>query len=561
MAVEEVSPVVNGVMYEIYIRSYSDHSGDGMGDFRGIVDRMDYICRLGVRSILLNCPFLSVHGKDHHPLVDWMKLDPELGTLSDFLMLLEKAHSMGLKVLLSLPVNATSDQHVWFSQSRLNGKGALSNAYFWSDTPPPEPETRHEAPEKINWNLDTESGRYYWFGDHKDEPALNYGDGEILSEMHRIFEHWFALEVDGLRLAGAGRLHAGKKGEILAVDDPFGVFKPVIGPLKKSNPDKIFLFETGSPPLRERQLSDPRLYSHFYPFFPAVLSAIKTEDRSPLVPLLAAEKRRGSQKRHRAIPSWETRTIHLRERSEETFELLDVGMMDEALFPLVPELPEDRPILSRVARLMENGRRRIQLVMSLFFTFPGVPVLYYGDEIGMGDHPHLRGKNPIRTPMHWSADRNAGFSRADPEELFNPVIEDPLYSYQMVNVESQERFPDSHLWSVRRMIEVRNQYLSIFTRGEYDVIETRSPSMLAHVRISDGQVSVFVHNLSKSASCGHLDLSRWQNHTPREMFSGGLFPPVSKVPYLLTMTPYSFIWFLLQPPAGTREQKRRRSRT
>jgi len=553
---ESVNPIFHGVMYEIYIRSYSDHSGDGTGDFLGIVDRLDYISRLGVSSILLNCPFLSVHGKDHHPLVDWMKLDSELGTLSDFLLLLEKAHMKGLKVLLSLPVNATSDQHVWFRESRSSRNSPFSKSYFWSDTPPPEPETRHDPPEKINWTLDPESGRYYWFGDHKDEPSLNFGDGEILSEMCRIFEHWFALEVDGFRLAGAGRLHSRKKNEILPVQDPFRIFQPVIAPLKKSYPDKVFMFETGSPPSGRGQMSDPRLFFHFNPFFPAVISAIKNEDRSSLEPLLDGMSRGGSK-----ANLTRNRTIHLRERSEETFELLDSESLDEALFPLEPELPEDRPILSRVARLMENGRRRIQLVMSLFFTFPGLPVLYYGDEIGMGDHPHLRGKNPIRTPMHWSADRNAGFSRADPEELFNPVIEDPLYSYQMVNVESQERFPDSHLWNVRRMIGVRNQNPLLYGNGGFELIETKSPSILAYVRSSDGKTALFVHNLSKSAMFGHLDLAKWYGFQPREMFSGGLFPTVERSPYLITMTPYSTIWFLLESQTQKKTTKSRRRKT
>jgi maltose alpha-D-glucosyltransferase/alpha-amylase len=550
---EPVNPILHGVMYEIYIRSYSDHSGDGTGDFLGIVDRLDYISRLGVSSILLNCPFLSVHGKDHHPLLDWMKLDHELGTLSDFLLLLEKAHMKGLKVLLSLPVNATSDQHVWFSESRLSRGSLFSNSYFWSDTPPPEPETRHDPPEKINWTLDADSGRYYWFGDHKDEPSLNYGDAEVLSEMCRIFEHWFALEVDGFRLAGAGRLHSWKKNEIIPVQDPFQTFHPVIYPLKKSYPEKMFLFETGSPPSKRGQVNDSRLFYHFNPFFPAVISAIKNEDRSPLEPILDG-KPKGRSKKSLS----RNRTIHLRERSEETFELLDTLSSDDALFPLAPDLPEDRPILSRVARLMENGRRRIQLVMSLFLTFPGLPVLYYGDEIGMGDHPHLRGKNPIRTPMHWSADRNAGFSRADPEELFNPVIEDPLYSYQMVNVESQERFPDSHLWNVRRMIEVRNQNPLLYGDGDFELIETRSASILAYVRSCDGATGLFIHNLSKSAMFGHLDLAKWHGYKPREMFSGGAFPTVGKAPYLITMTPYSTIWFLLEAPIRKKMAKSRR---
>lgn len=552
----ELDPILSGVIYEIYLRSYRDHSGDGTGDFLGVVDSMDYIARLGVQSILLNCPFLSVHGKDHHPLTDWMKLDPELGTLSDFLLLLEKAHVKGLKVLLSLPVNATSDQHIWFKESRSSGGSLFSKSYFWSDSPPPEPETRHEPPEKVNWNLDPESGRYYWFGDHKDEPSLNYGDPEILSEMRRIFEHWFALDVDGFRFAGAGRLHARKKKEILPVVDSFQTFQPVISPLRKSYPERAFLFETGSPPLGKSQLLDSRLFYHFNPFFPAVISSIKSEDRTPLEPLL----KNITKGRARKLLS-RNRTIHLRERSEETFELLNPESLDDALFPLEPDLPEDRPILSRVARLMDNGRRRIQLVMSLFFTFPGLPVLYYGDEIGMGDHPHLKGKNPIRTPMHWSADRNAGFSRADPEELFNPVIEDPLYSYQMVNVESQERFPDSHLWNVRGMIKIRNKNPSLYSIGDFELIETKSPSVLAYVRSRNGERALFIHNLSKSAMFGHLDLSKWAGYKPREMFSGGLFPTVGKSPYLITMTPYSTIWFFLEPPVDKVISKNRRMQT
>jgi maltose alpha-D-glucosyltransferase/alpha-amylase len=196
---------------------------------------------------------------------------------------------------------------------------------------------------------------------------------------------------------------------------------------------------------------------------------------------------------------------------------------------------------------MENGRRRIQLAASLFFTFPGLPVLYYGDEIGMGDHPHLPGRNPVRTPMQWSSDRNAGFSGADPEELYNPVIDDPLYSYTMVNVESQERFVDSHLWNVRRMIEVRNRQPALWSQGQFGVVETTHPALFAFTRRAGDETCLLVHNLSKSSVCGELRLGKFASLIPRELFGGALFPKIPRHPYLVTMTPYAFIWFELLP--------------
>jgi maltose alpha-D-glucosyltransferase/alpha-amylase len=201
---------------------------------------------------------------------------------------------------------------------------------------------------------------------------------------------------------------------------------------------------------------------------------------------------------------------------------------------------------------MENGRRRIQLVMSLFLTSPGIPVIYYGDEIGMGDHPHLPGRNPVRTPMQWSADRNGGFSGADPEELYNPVIDDPLYSYTMVNVESQERFADSHLWNVRQMVAIRNRQIALYSHGQFGVVESGHPSIYAFFRRAGGEVCLLIHNLSKTSVCGYLDLSNFAGLVPHELFGDTVFPRIPLHPYLVTMTPYSFIWFRLLPPPKPR---------
>ncbi len=544
--------VQQGVLYEIYIRSFFDRNRDGIGDFRGIFDRLEYIARLGVKGILLNCPFQSFDGNARHPLDDWMRLDPRMGTLSDFLQILEKAHSLGVKVILSLPINATSDQHVWFKNAKSRNSRLFRKSYFWSDDPPPEPGPGTDTPEIANWTLDAESGRYYWYQDHKDEPALNYGDPELLEEIRRVFEHWLTLDVDGFRLAGSGRLHRMRKNVIEPVSDPFKLFQTLLEPFRKSFPDRVFLFEVGLAS-RGSQVHDTRLYYHFNSFFPAVIQSVRNEDKEPLESIFLSGGRDIHTKKDWPI-HW---TLDLRERSEETFEKFEQEDVEDAPFPLETDLPQDRPILSRVARLMENGRRRIQLVMSLFMTSPGIPVLYYGDEIGMGDHPHLPGRNTIRTPMQWSADRNAGFSKADPEELYNPVIDDPLYSYTMVNVESQERFVDSHLWNVRRMIEVRNRQTALWSRGQFDVVESGHPSIFSFVRISGGEVCLLIHNLSKSSVCGFLQLGRFAGMVPRELFGGAYFPRIPKHSYLVTMTPYSFIWFKLEPQRLRGEARKR----
>ncbi|MHB8422835.1 MAG: alpha-amylase family glycosyl hydrolase [Leptospirales bacterium] len=544
--------VQQGVLYEIYIRSFFDRTKDGIGDFRGVSDRLDYVARLGVKGILLNCPFMSFAGNIRHPLIDWMRLDPTMGSLSDFLLILEKAHSVGIKVILSIPINATSDQHVWFRDSKMKGSRSLRKSYFWSDNPPPEPGPGRDRPEVANWSFDPESGRYYWYQDHKDEPALNYGDPELLEEIRRVFEHWLTLDVDGFRLSGSGRLHMFKKNVIEPVDDPFKVFKSVLEPFRKAFSERVFLFEVGNSS-RGGHLHDSRLYFHFNSFFPAVLEAIRNEDKGPLEAMWLT----GGRDVH-ARKDWPIHwTLDLRERSEETFEKFEQDDGDDASFPLQPDLPQDRPILSRVARLMENGRRRIQLVMSLFMTSPGIPVLYYGDEIGMGDHPHLWGRNPIRTPMQWSADRNAGFSKVDPEELYNPVIDDPLYSYTMVNVESQERFSDSHLWNVRRMIGIRNGQPALWSWGQFAVVESGHPSIFSFVRMGGGDVCLLIHNLSKSSVCGFLKLERFAGMVPHELIGGAVFPKILKHPYLVTMTPYSFIWFRLVPASREKEGMRK----
>lgn len=526
------------VLYEIYIRCFLDQNGDGTGDLSGITDRLDYIARLGVRAVLLNCPFLAQKERERHPLTDWMKVDPDLGSLSDFLLLIERAHARGLRVLVSLPVNATSIDHIWFRESRQKKPRFMKKSYLWSEGTPTEPEVEQVTPEKANWNQDPESLRYFWFQDRKNEPALNYGDPELLEEIRRVFDHWFTLGVDGFRLAGASRLHRLRNRVVEPVQDPFKTFQPVIEPLRIIYPDRVFLFGTESPSPRRAGLADPNLYFHFGTFFPAVRDAVKNENKASLDALISSASE--TCRKPGPIP-W---TIDHRERSEDTFERFDADDDDESsLFSA--DLGPPRPVLTRLASSMENGRRRIQLAMSLSLTFPGVPVLYYGDEIGMGDNPHLPGKKPIRTPMQWTADRNAGFSRADPEELYSTVIEDPPYSYTMVNVESQERFPDSHLWHVRRMVEVRNEEPALWSSGTFEAVETTHPAMLAFARTNGARTCLLIHNLSKWAICGHLKLVRWEGLSPRELFGGSRFPRIGKSPYLITMTPYSYIWFLL----------------
>ena len=547
--------IQQSVLYEIYIRTFFDHSGDGIGDFRGISDKMDYIDRLGVKGILLNCPFQSFAGNSRHPLIDWMRLDPVMGTLSDFLMVIEKAHSLDIRVLLSLPVNATSDKHLWFLESRNRSSRSLRKSYFWSERLKVAASPSQDIPEVANWAEDEETGQYYWYQDHKDEPAINYGDLEIQEEIRRVFEHWLTLEVDGFRLAGSGRLHRLNKNKIEIVSDPFHQFRTILNPLKNSYPDKIFLFESGIAP-RNQYLNDSRLYFHFNGFFPSVINSIRNENRDPLSQAFGTGDREIHSKKDIPI-RW---TLDLRERSEETFEKFQEENGEDSLFPIDLWNSQERPVLSRVARLMDNGRRRLQLAISLFLTSPGIPVLYYGDEIGMGDHPHLWGRNPIRTPMQWSSDRNAGFSKADPEELYNPVIDDPLYSYTMVNVESQERFSDSHLWNVRRMIEIRNKQAAFASKGQFGVIESGHPSIFSFYRKSGGEICLLIHNLSKTSVCGDLQLSMFSGLVPHELFGGAVFPKIPRHPYLITMTPYSFIWFsLLDPEDGKKHRKGEKS--
>ena len=534
--------ISRGILYEIYIRSFYDKSGDGVGDFRGILERMDYIARLGVKGILLNCPFQSFSGNSRHPLTDWMRPDASLGSLSELLVVIEAAHAKGLKVLASLPINATSDRHTWFLESRNRSSRYLRKSFFWSNRLKLPASPDQETPEISNWAKDDETGQYYWYQDHKDEPAINYGDPEICEEIRRVFEHWFTLGFDGFRLAGSGRLHRLGKEEIELVTDPFRQLQGILAPLRSSFPDRVFLLETSAPP-RGVSSQDPRLFYHYNGFFPSVIRSVKEENKEPLEQALSSGERETHARKDLPI-RW---TLDLRERSEETFEKFLEEDGGDAIFPLEEISSRDRPVLSRVARIMENGRRRIQLAASLFFTFPGLPVLYYGDEIGMGDHPHLPGRNPVRTPMQWSSDRNAGFSGADPEELYNPVIDVPLYSYPMVNVESPERFVDSHLWNVRRMIEVRNRQPALWSQGQFGVVETTHPALFAFTRRAGDETCLLVHNLSKSSVCGELRLGKFASLIPRELFGGALFPKIPRHPYLVTMTPYAFIWFELLP--------------
>jgi len=544
--------ISHGVLYEIYIRSFQDHAGDGIGDFQGILDRLGYIESLGVKGILLNCPFQSFPGNARHPLVDWMRPDPVLGSLSDILLLFEAAHAKGLRVLASLPIDSTSTHHPWFLDSRKAHGRNFRNSYFWADRMVAPPSSQ-ESLELQSWAKDDDTGRYYWYQDRKAEPSLNYGDPELREEIRRVFEHWLTLGLDGFRLAGSGRLNKQGSRGIEPIAQPSREIYDIVAPLRSAFPDRVFLLETGTS-IRGALQRDPRIFYHFNGFFPSLIRAVREENKEPLAQALFSGEKETYAKKELPI-RW---VLDLRERSEETFESFreedgDVLHSPSGVLP-------GRTILSRPARLMENGRRRMLLCSSLFLTFPGLPVLYYGDEIGMGDHPHLPDRNTVRTPMQWSSDRNAGFSQADPEELYNPVIDDPAFSYTMINVESQERFSDSHLSNIRRMIETRNRHSALTAHGTFRTIETTHPALFAFVRRREDSLCLFLHNLSKSSICGLLHLGEYATLLPRELFGGSFFPRIPRHPYLMTLTPYAFMWFeLVRPPSRPKQKHRKGS--
>jgi len=543
----------DAVIYQLHLKSFFDADNDGVGDFKGLLQKLDYIAELGVNTIWLLPFYPSPRRDDGYDISDYRGVHPEYGTLADVRRFIAAAHERGLRVITELVVNHTSDQHPWFQRAREAKPGsAARNFYVWSDDDRKYAGTRiiFLDTEKSNWTWDAVAGAYFWHRFYSHQPDLNFDNPRVLQEVLSVMRFWLDLGVDGLRLDAVPYLveREGTNNENLA--ETHIILKRIRAELEAHAPGRMLLAEANQWPEDAQQYfgegDECHMCFHF-PLMPRMYMAIAREDRFPITDIMRQTPE---------IPPNCQWAVFLRNHDELTLEMVTDSERDY----LWNAYAADRRarlnlgIRRRLAPLLERDRRRIELMNGLLLSMPGTPVIYYGDEIGMGDNIHLGDRDGVRTPMQWSSDRNAGFSRADPASLVLPPIMDPLYGFQAVNVEAQSNDPHSLLNWTRRMLAVRKQFCA-FGRGGLRFLYPGNRKVLAFLREMPGgenraeETVLCVSNLSRSAQAVELDLSGFAGRVPVDMVGGSIFPPVGQLTYLLTLPPYGFFWFLLAAEA------------
>jgi len=533
----------DAVIYQLHVKAFMDSNNDGIGDFAGLMQRLDHIQDLGVTAIWMLPFYPSPLRDDGYDIADYRSINPSYGNMKDFKAFVAEAHRRGLRVITELVINHTSDQHPWFQKARHAKPGsAARDFYVWSDTDEKFPETRiiFIDTEKSNWTWDPVAEAFYWHRFYSHQPDLNFDNPKVLAEVLKVMRMWLDMGVDGLRLDAIPYLveREGTNNENLP--ETHDILKKIRTELDAHYPDRMLLAEANQWPEDTRPYfgeGDECHMGFHFPLMPRMYMAVAQEDRHPITDIIRQTPQ---------IPDPCQWAIFLRNHDELTLEMVTDQERDY-LWQTYAEDSRARinlGIRRRLAPLMKNDRRKIELLNSLLLSMPGTPIVYYGDEIGMGDNYYLGDRDGVRTPMQWSADRNAGFSRANPQQLFLPAIQDPVYGYQAINVETQSGDPSSLLNWMRRMIAVRKQ-LSVFGRGEMTLLYPRNRKILAYVREHEDQRVLCVANLSRSAQAVELDLARFRGAVPIELTGRSAFPPVGDLPYLLTLPAYGFFWFVL----------------
>ena len=544
----------DALIYELHVRSFCDSDGDGVGDFRGLTSRLDYLQDLGITALWLLPFFPSPLRDDGYDTADYRAVHPRYGTLRDFKAFLREAHRRGLRVITELVLNHTSDQHPWFQRSRKARPGSRwRDFYVWSDTPHRYGEARiiFRDFEASNWTWDPEGGAYYWHRFYAHQPDLNYDNPHVRKTMLEVLDFWFDAGVDGLRLDAVPYLFEREGTNCENLPQTYDYLREVRGHIDGKYTGRMLLAEANQWPedaVAYFGEGDMCHMAFHFPIMPRLFMALRMEDRHPVLDILDQTP---------PIPGSCQWAYFLRNHDELTLEMVT----DEERDYMYRVYAHDRQmrinlgIRRRLAPLVGNDRRRIELLNSLLFSLPGTPVLYYGDEIGMGDNVYLGDRNGVRTPMQWNADRNAGFSRANPQQLYLPVIIDPGYHYETVNVEAQLASSHSLLRWMKRLIALRKRYRA-FGRGAIRYLTPENHRVLAFVREHERQRILVVANLSRFAQHIELDLVDYRGLRPVELFGHVLFPPVTDRPYGLSLGPHGFYWFSLETAEGSGEPVR-----
>jgi len=547
----------DAIIYQLHIRAFFDSNEDGIGDFGGLSRKMDYLEELGVTAVWVLPFYPSPLRDDGYDIADYRSVNPDYGTMRQFRAFLREAHKRGIRVITELVINHTSDQHPWFQRARRAKPGSPHrDFYVWSDDPEKFPEARiiFKDFEPSNWTWDPVAEAYYWHRFYHHQPDLNFDNPEVHKELLKILDYWLEMGVDGLRLDAIPYLYQREGTNCENLPETHAFLKKLRAHVDRKFDNRMLLAEANQWPEDAAEYfgdGDECHMNFHFPLMPRLFMALRMEDRFPVTDILEQTPE---------IPEGCQWGIFLRNHDELTLEMVTDEERDY-MYRVYADDPTARinlGIRRRLAPLLNNSRRKIELLNSLLLSLPGTPIIYYGDEIGMGDNFYLGDRNGVRTPMQWNGDRNAGFSTANPQKLFLPVIIDPEYHYETVNVEAQHRNPSSLLWWTRRLIALRKQHVA-FGRGGFRWVNHGNPKVLAYLREHDGDTVLVVANLSRFSQAVSLALEEFEGHLPLELFGRNHFPRVSGEPYPLSLSPHSFFWFMLEPEGEVQERFRVRT--
>ena len=542
----------DAIFYELHVRAFFDSNGDGVGDFPGLIQKIDYVRDLGVTCLWLLPFFSSPLRDDGYDISDYLNVHPMYGTIEDFRALLAAAHERDLQVMIELVVNHTSDQHPWFQAARRAPRGSPErDFYVWSDTEEKYKDARiiFNDTERSNWTWDPEAKQFYWHRFFSHQPDLNYDNPIVVDEVLKVMRYWLDMGVDALRIDAIPYLVEREGTSCENLPETHAVIKTLRREIDANYSNRVLLAEANQWPTDVRPYfgdGDECHMAFHFPLMPRIYMALRQEDRLPITDIIAQTP---------SIPDSCQWGLFLRNHDELTLEMVTNDERDYMYiaYSADPRMRVNLGIRRRLAPLVDNNRRRIELLNSLLLSFPGTPILYYGDEIGMGDNIYLGDRNGVRTPMQWNADRNAGFSTATPARLYSPVIMDPVWGYEAINVEAQQGDQSSLLNWVRNMIALRKLF-GVFGRGGIEFLEPSNRKVLAYLRTYGDEQVLCVANLSRFAQPVQLDLSRLEGMVPIEMLGYVEFPAVGREPYRLTLAPYGFLWLELQATEGPSDQ-------
>ncbi len=534
----------DGIIYQTHVKAFYDTNADGVGDFQGLTRKLDYLQDLGINILWLLPFYPSPLRDDGYDIANFTAVHPSYGTLADFKVFLREAHRRGIRVVTELVINHTSDEHPWFQKSRRGKPGSpWRDFYVWSDTPEKYKDARiiFKDFETSNWAWDPVAKAYYWHRFYSHQPDLNFDNPAVHDGLFKAFDFWMDLGVDAFRLDAIPYLYE-REGTICEnLPETHDYLKKLRRHLDERYPGRMLLAEANQWPEDSRPYfgeGDECHMAFHFPVMPRMYMALAQEDRFPMIDIMAQTP---------PIPENCQWAMFLRNHDELTLEMVTDEDRDYMwrTYAADKQARINLGIRRRLAPLMQNHRGRIHLMNGLLFSFPGTPVVYYGDEIGMGDNIYLGDRNGVRTPMQWSADRNAGFSRANPQQLYLPVIIDPHYHYEQVNVEVQQASPYSLLWWTKRLIAHRRRFRA-FGRGSIEFLQPENRKILAFVRRFEDEMILVVANLSRLVQCFELDLSQYKGMVPAELSGGTRFPEITDRPYFLNLGPFAFYWFALE---------------